>query len=480
MNPETTLPTVPELLRRWRENPRAFVREAFGVVPDPWQDDVLEAFWHRPRLAMKACKGPGKTAVMAWLAWNFLLTREHPKIAATSITSDNLADNLWAEMAKWQQRSPLLTASFEWTKTRIFSREFPETWWMSARSWTKTADSQQQGNTLAGLHADFVLFLLDEAGGIPDAVMASAEAALSSCIEGHIVQAGNPTHLEGPLYRACTTERRLWHVTEITADPDDPARATRVKAEWAREQIEKYGRDNPWVLVNVFGKFPPGSLNTLIGPDECREATRRFYRPPDYAEAARVLGVDVARFGDDASVIFPRQGLVAFPPQKYRNLDGTQGAGAVARKWADWQADAVFIDDTGGWGASWIDNLQRLGLTPIGVGFASRPNDPRYENKRTEMYFEAVQWIRGGGALPPDCPELIAALSQTTYSFRGDRLLLEPKEQVKSRLGYSPDDADAFVLTFAQPATRGGGYGRRGTPGRVLVDYDPFAEFDRD
>ena len=83
---------------------------------------------------MKACKGPGKTAVMAWLAWNFLVTRPSAKIAATSITADNLADNLWAEMAKWQAQSELLQATFEWTKTRIFSRDAPETWWMSARS----------------------------------------------------------------------------------------------------------------------------------------------------------------------------------------------------------------------------------------------------------------------------------------------------------------------------------------------------------
>jgi phage terminase large subunit len=371
----------------WKESPAAFVRENFGVSPDPWQDEVLQAFPTHQRLAMKACKGPGKTAVEAWLAWNFLATRWEPKIAATSITADNLADNLWSEMAKWQQRSPYLKDNFQWTKSRIFARDHPETWWMSARTWNRTADRLQQGNTLAGLHADNILFLLDESGGIPDAVMATAEAALASCVEGHIVQAGNPTHLDGPLYRACTSERRLWHVTEITADPDDPRRATRVKAAWAREQIEKYGRDNPWVLVNVFGSFPPGSLNALIGPDECREATKRFYRPEDYRDQARVLGVDVARFGDDASVIFPRQGLVAFAPQKFRNIDGTQGAGVVARKLSDWQADAVFIDDTGGWGASWIDNLRRLGHQPIGVGFASRPNDPRYDNKRTEMYF---------------------------------------------------------------------------------------------
>ena len=462
-----------EKLKRWREHPEMFVREVFGVTPHPWQDDVLEAFPHQRRMAMKACKGPGKTAVEAWLAWNFLLTRNDPKIAATSITSDNLADNLWTEMAKWQAKSPILQAGFEWTKTRIVNREKPETWWMAARSWSKTADRAQQGNALAGLHADYILFILDESGGIPDAVMAAAEAALSSCIEGHIVQAGNPTHLEGPLYRACTSERRLWHVTEITADPDDPKRASNVSIEWAKEQIEKYGRDNPWVLVNVFGKFPPGSLNTLIGPDECRAATQRAYREDDIATAARVLGVDVARFGDDASVIFPRQGLVAFQPIKLRNLDGVQGAGHVARKWTEWDADAVFIDDTGGWGASWIDNLRTLGRSPIGVGFASRPNDPRYENKRAEMYFEAVDWIKRGGQLPLDCPELIAAFSQTTYSFRGDRLLLEPKEQVKARLGYSPDDADAFALTFAQPAHRSGSAGSQ-TRQFVQHDYDPL------
>jgi hypothetical protein len=480
-------------LRAWRDSPVDFVRELFGVVPDPWQVDVLEAFPKSPRLAMKACKGPGKTAVLAWLAWNFLATRPDPKIAATSITQKNLEDNLWAEMSKWQLRAPYLRENFRCTDDRISYNGRPETWWMTARTWNRTADRAQQGSTLAGLHADHILFLLDESGGIPDAVMATAEAALASCIEGHIVQAGNPTHLEGPLYRACTSERRLWHVTEITADPDDRRRSSRVKAEWAREQIEKYGRDNPWVLVNVFGKFPPGSLNTLIGPDECRAACERSYRPEDYERAPRVLGVDVARFGDDASVIFPRQGLVAFPPIKLRNADGVQGAGAVARKVADWKADAIFVDDTGGWGASWIDMLRQLGHAPIGIGFAARPNDPRYDNKRTEMYFEAVQWIKNGGALPPQCPELIAALSGTTYSFRGDRLLLEPKDQVKARLGYSPDDADALALTFAQPVagrqvytdSAGQTYtldDRHRSSGPVrrfcLTEYDPLAEVD--
>ena len=393
------------------------------------------------------------------------------------MSGDNLADNLWAEMAKWQAKSPLLTRKFEWTKTRIFNRDRPETWWMSARTWARTADKARLGQTLAGLHSDYILFILDESGGIPDAVMASAEAALSTCVEGHIVQAGNPTHLEGPLWRACTSERRLWHVTEISADPDDPKRATRVKAEWAKEQIEKYGRDNPWVLVNVFGQFPPASLDTLIGPDECRAATTRAWRPEDIAYSAKVLGVDVARFGDDASGDLPAPGAGGVPaaalPQHRRHAGRGRGGAQVDRL-----AGRRLLHRRHRRLRRQLDRQpHRLGRTPIGIPFSGRANDPRYDNKRTEMYFEAVDWIRRGGQLPPGqaSHELIAALSQTTYSFRGDRLLLEPKEQVKSRLGYSPDDADAFVLTFAQPVAAGTGYGYggpRGKPGRALVDYD--------
>ena len=83
----------------------------------------------------------------------------------------------------------------------------------------------------------------------------------------------------------------------------------------------------------------------------------------------------------------------------------------------------------------------------------------------------------GGGALPPEgtdgVTELIAALSRTTYSFRGDRLLLEPKDQVKLRLGYSPDDADAFALTFAQPVVPA----RTWQAGGLLAAPAPYDRF---
>lgn len=462
-------------IRLWRERPDIFVEQAFGVEPDPWQREVLQAFPHKQRIAMCASKGPGKTALLAWLGLNFILTRPHPKIAATSITGDNLSDNLWPEFSKWMQRSEIFKTAFTWTKTRIFANESPETWFISARPWAKSANKEELGNTLAGLHADFTCFLADESGSYPDGVMAAADAALSSCIEGHIVQAGNPNQLQGPLYRACTVERKLWHVVEINGDPDNPQRSPRVSVQWAREQIERYGRENPFVLVNVFGKFPPSSLNSLIGPDEVSAAMKRYYRPQEYDKSGRVIGIDVAREGMDSTVIIKRQGLQAFPPKQYRNIDGTQGAGLVAREWQEWDADACFIDDTGGFGSSWLDNLRRMNFTPIGIHFSAKADNERYFNKRTEMAFDCIEWVKSGGALP-DVPELLAAMTQTTYTFKGDKLLIEPKDLIKEKLGYSPDHFDSLMLTFAQKVLRGyrgPSIPQRGAKHQIEYIFDP-------
>lgn len=464
-------------IRKWREHPAQMVRDLFKVEPDAWQEEALEAFPISPRLAMRACKGPGKTTVLAWIAWNFLLTRPAPKIMATSATADTLADTLWPEMSKWQSRSELLKALFTWQKTQIFCNENPAEWFMAARSWSKSASPEQQANTLAGRHADYILFLIDESGSIPDAVMVAAEAAFGGTKECHIVQAGNPTHREGPLYRACTVARHLWRLITITGDPDDPNRSPRIPIEYAREQIAQYGADNPWVLVNIFGQFPPGSINALIGLEECEQAMRRHYRDHEIQHAPRILSCDVARFGDDSTVIARRQGLMAWKMKQIRNADSMQIAGTLVREWQDWDADACFVDGTGGYGAGVIDAMRQLNRSPIEVQYSGEPRDRRYYNKRAEMYFDMVDWIKSGGVLP-DHPELIAALTRTTYSFKGDRLLIEPKEMVKVRLqGQSPDHADALAQTFAQvikPRPRFVLPGEK--RGARVSDYDPMAE----
>jgi hypothetical protein len=461
-------------LATWTEHPAQMARELFGFEPDRWQEEALEKFPTSKRMCLKACAGPGKTAVLGLLGWNFLITRPHPMVGATSVSGDNLKANLWTEAARLRGRAPLLEVLFEQTKTAIYSREFPETWKMEARTWAKDADANQIGNALRGVHADYVMWLLDETGDYPDAIMPICETIFAgSPIEAHIVQAGNPLKRSGPLYRAAVTSRELWTLIEITADPDDPNRTPRVSVEHAREMIATYGRDNPWILFTIFGQFPPSSFNALIGHDEVAASMKRYYREDEIGNAAKVLGVDVARFGDDQSVIAPRWGLQMMPLVKKRNINSVQGAGLVARHWQDWGADACFVDDTGGYGSGWIDQLQTLGRSPIGVAFSGQAHDSqRFYNKRSEMAFDLVAWIKRGGALPEDA-SLLAALVETTYTFKGDAFLLEPKELVKKKLmGRSPDEMDAAMLTFAEPVSP---KELIRLPPKPLADYDPYA-----
>lgn len=473
----------------WRAHPQQMVRELFEVTPDAWQDEALEAFPQSPRMALKACKGPGKTCVLGWLGWNFLLTRPHPIVGATSTSGDNLKANLWTELARWRSRAKagLLERFFEQTKTEIFCREHPKTWKLEARTWAKDADADQIGKALAGLHAPYVMWLLDESGDYPIAILPTAEGIFAgSPVEAHIVQAGNPLLRSGALFRACVSSRDLWRVIEITADPDSPKRTPRVSVEHAREQIKQYGRDNPWVKVNIFGEFPPSDINALIGDDEVKASMARYYREHEIGNASRVIGVDVAREGDDASVIFRRQGIQCFPLEKHRNIDSNQGAGRVARLWTDWRADGVFVDMTGGWGTGWFDGLVRLGRNPIGVQFSGEAhNKSRYFNKRAEMYFEAVEWIKRGGALPlregqiAETSELFQSLTQITYAFKGDRFILEDKAQFKARVGFSPDEADAMVMTFAEPVTPATVQVGQTARSAVPSEYDPFRSLEK-
>jgi phage terminase large subunit len=465
-----------DTLLRWKADPVAMVRECFQAEPDPFQAEGLRLFADptTERIAVKACKGPGKTTLLAWFLLNFMATRPYPKIAATSITEDNLNDNLWPEIAKWHGRSPFFVQNFAWTKTRYVYREAPDNWFATARSWPKTADADRQADTLAGIHADHVLFLLDESGGIPQAVMTTAEAVLATGVEAKVVQAGNPTHTTGPLYRACTVDRHLWAVLTVTGDPDSPRRSSRIKLEWARQQIASYGRDNPWVMVNVLGEFPPSSINALLGVEEVQRAMSRHLRRDQYDWAQKRLGVDVARFGDDRTVIFPRQGLAAFKPIVMRNARTTDIAARVYRAQMTWGAELVFVDDTGHWGHGVIDNLIAAGTAPVPLVYHAKALSPRFKNRRCEFWLTGAEAIRAGGALPM-LPELVGELTEPTYTFVNGVFVLEEKAQIKERLGRSPDLADAYMQTHAMEDMPGELLGRLRQQSTAKRDFDPYA-----
>jgi phage terminase large subunit len=469
-------------LKSWRENPAQFVNENFNVDPDPWQIDVLNTvgggYNTVRRVGMKACTGPGKTAVLAWIGWHrlgcFGEKNKHPKGAALSITRDNLKDNLWPEMASWRNKSEYLSAAFTATKERIYANDHSESWFLSARSFPKDADKEAIGRALSGLHSPFPFLLLDEIGDMPQTVGQTAEQIFTgSPVDALIAAAGNPTSTTGLLYQICTKLRDKWHMTTITADPDDPKRTPRVSVELAREQIKDFGRDNPWVMATILGLFPPVGFNSLIGIEDLETAMKRFYRITDYNFAAKILGVDVAREGDDRSVICPRQGLVAFKPKIFRNVRSNILAGHVAQAEDKWNADGVIVDGTGGYGSGVIDAGQTMGRSWHDCQFAGKPFSPKFANKRAEILFTFADWIVKGGALP-NLPELTREMTAITYTFQGDAFLVEPKKMIKARLGISTDLTDGYATTFAYPIAQ-----RVRVPQDVHTgakgEYDPVA-----
>lgn len=474
-----------DTVRRWRADPVAFVRENFQIEPDLWQVDALSALRTQGvnRLCMKACAGPGKSAVLAWIGWWFLSCTgrvgQHPKGIAVAITADNLKRNLWAELAKWQTRSAYLSAAFTHQAERIFANDHPKTWFLAVGSFAKSANEQEQGQTLSGLHSEFPFVLLDETGSMATAIGRASEQAMGGAVCGLVAQAGNPTSLDGLLYESSVTNRKDWTVVEITADPDDPKRTPRVDAAWARSQIAKWGRSNPWCMAYILGQFPPSAMNALMGAEEVTACLGRHIGVEQYGFAAKVLGVDVARFGDDRTVLFPRQGLAAFPPEIMRNArtEAIAGRASVMNETAGGY-DGIMVDGSGGYGAGVIDALRLAQYKPHEIQFGGEPSDSRFFNKRTEMWWEMAQWVKGGGALP-NVPELVRELTAPIYYFQNGKIRLEEKDQIKKRLGQSPDLGDALALTFAiKLAPRGLALAKRpavmGARAKPST-YDPFA-----
>jgi phage terminase large subunit len=495
-------------MRAWREPPYGacrFVQDQFGATPDNFQEELLVAVMDptKPRISLQACAGPGKTCGLGWVCGWFLGTQvywdvsgwEYPNGLATSVTRDNLTDNLWKECAKWIDRSPYLSASFRVAGTRIFHKDHPRTWFMGGRTWPKSGTADEQGRTFSGLHGKSILVLVDESGSIPPTILRAAEQALPNTRFGKLIQAGNPISHEGCLYEAANIRRHLWYIIQVTGDPDVATawvhnpRVANVEegqqspADWAREQIATYGRDNPWVQAYILGQFPPQSINSLLSLEDVLAAQKRDPQPSVYQHLQKRIGVDVARFGDDRTVLWPRQGAKSWLPVVMRGADTNEIVGRVLQGAERFGSELTLVDNSFAWGNGVVDNLRHVNHRVHPVNFAGKAIKPHlYENRRAEGWLEMAKAIKElGHSLPPGLNELHAELTTPTFLFANGVFKLEPKEIIKKRLGRSPDLADALALTYMLPempsryeATGGLYPDVPGTHGRARTDYDPL------
>lgn len=472
-------------IKEWRDDPILFAREVLNIELDEWQKQALIEF-AKPekvvRVGLSACAGPGKSFVLGVAFWNFLLCYgrkgEHPKGFGLAMSTDNLEQNLWPEIAKIQQKSRLLSSIFTWTKTRVYANDHPETWFFQARGFAKTANKEEIGRSLSGLHSEFPIILIDEIGSIDPIILKTAEQAMGNCVRGKIIVAGNPTSKSSALYDIVTKLRDKWSIIKITGDPEDKNRSPRIDIDWANDEIKRFGRNDPWVQAMILGQFPDASIDTLLSLQDVENAIARKYSDKDVMYSQKRLGVDCARFGLDSNVIAPRQGLMSYKMKEIRNVRGNDLAAIVIASKLKWGSELEFVDGTGGFGSSCIDSMVQAGYAPIEVQFAGSPIDPRFYNKRSENWFLMAEWVKRNGSLIDD-PLIVAELTTPTYSFKDGKFLLEPKEKIKTRLGRSPDRSDALSLTFSLPEMPAKNHIDSMHRKKIISEYNPLDYYDK-
>jgi len=216
----------------------------------------------------------------------------------------------------------------------------------------------------------------------------------------------------------------------------------------------------------------------LIALADTEDAAKRIYQQDHVRLFPIILGIDPARFGDDRSVVFRRQGKQAFKPVVYRGIDNMELASRVANLIEEHKPDAVFCD--AGAGSGVIDRLRQLSYDVIEIPFGGKAMKPeQYINRRTEMWWLMKQWIEEGGAIPNDVA-LKQELATPIYWYDNvGRRVLEGKDQIKKRLqgAGSPDLADALALTFALPVAKKVAediYIKRRKEATQKADYDPY------
>ena len=325
-------------------------------------------------------------------------------------------------------------------------------------------------DALRGLYFDGVV--LDEVAQMQPYVWWEVIRPALSDREGFAVFIGTPRgiNLFYELYalacRNMNQGQNDWHATLCRADetgvlPDKELNA--LKADMSPNAFRQ----------EYLCDFSAASDDLLIPIYLAAEAAGRVRTERDIYGMPVILGVDVARFGDDSSVIFRRQGLLALPPLEFRGVDNMELAARVAVQIAEHRPQAVFVD--AGRGEGVIDRLRQLGHSVVEINFGGQAARPeRYANKRTEMWAELAAWLKAGGTIP-NCLELKADLSTPTYAFdAAGRMVLESKDKMRERLGRSPDLADALALTFAMPVAPPAPPGFYKENSRAISQFDPF------
>ena len=278
-----------ERIRLYRQDPLIFFREVTRFQPDDWQVKAARAIAEGRRLAVRSGQGVGKTAFEANVVLWFLACFPYPRVVCTAPTRQQLNDVLWAEIAKWMESSQILGLLLNWTKTRVYMRGYEKRWFAVARTATKPENMQ-------GFHEDNMLFVVDEASGVADPILEAVLGTLSGP-NNKLLYCGNPTKATGGFADAFGRDAATWYTMTVSSRDSPRTNKDNIAALEA-----KYGANSNVVRVRVDGLPPLAEDDVFIPISIAEQATMN--EPVEHIRPSRIaIGVDVARFGDDQTVI---------------------------------------------------------------------------------------------------------------------------------------------------------------------------------
>ena len=465
--------------RKWQERELSNITRHISINRDRMARGETPLMY---RLAMNSGRGIGKSALLMWLLYWFLSTRWGATVVVTANNETQLKTKTWAELGRWHtmaqnshwfERQALSLIPAPWFKQNV-DRQLK----IGAGYYCTPAQPWHEARPggFAGAHNPLgMMYIFDEAAEIPSAIWSTTAGVFTEPEPDryHIV-ASNPRRNTGDFFECFHKGRDQWRTVKIdarTVEGTDPA--------IYQDIIAKYGAESDEARINVYGEFPKTGDKQFISRDLVEGAVARELPQPMDTSAPLILGVDVARYGDDRTVLRWRQGRDArsIPAVRVRGKNVVEVADLVA-EWIDrTKPDAVNVDGAGA-GAGVVDILKSRGYKVNEINFGSKPNDDTWYNKGTEMWADLRTWLETG-CLPND-QELVDDLVNREYYYPGTdgKINLETKDDLKKRGFASPDDADGIALTFAvrvsrkdQPTSRARNCGRV-APG---TDYNPFA-----
>ena len=436
-----------ELVELWSQDNVLGIESLFDVTLTGQQADLVRlASDQSARVAVSSCTGSGKTAVLCMMVLIYLITLPDCRILITAPTSNHLERVFRSELEKWFRKMPQqFQDMFELTLRKI---EYKAKTYVQFASLV-TASSENV-ESLAGGHAKNYIIIGDESSGINEEAFDVLLGTLSTGEGGRFILVSNPVRSSGRFFEIFNRELGSWKKLYFSAF-DSP----NVNKEWVQEMEDTYGADSDFYRMRVLGQFPRVGVSQFISADTVENAVRNTLDFRAYHNFPKIMGVDVARFGDDLTVFVVRQGPKMVDFRTYKGLDTMEVSTKIAEYQAMQRCAGIYIDSIGV-GAGVADRCRQLKLPIRDVVVSNKSTEPDvYCNLRSQLWGKMREWLDNGADIPREATEketnLAAQLTSMEYGYNNkSQIQLLSKKDLK-RLGYpSPDIADALSYTFLE------------------------------